>query len=259
MSLISLFWGPAPPWLQSYVAPLCERLRLSALPPHIHQVIISFILYQSIHSFFSPFFSRRLFPSIYPNLKQRTRLNWDIHVVALVQAIVISVLSLYVEFASEERKAMITPVDRLFGYVASSGTVGAMALGYFLWDTLVCVRYFKLFGPGMLAHGISALSVYSAGFVSCHPPFFFFLLQCIQNREERANANVRRSAPLPQLLLLHFPPLRTLLPLPQHPLVLRQTQPHRLFHPMVQRHAPPPLLPLLPSGLGNLPQHPLQH
>ncbi|KAI5300622.1 hypothetical protein KEM56_002318 [Ascosphaera pollenicola] len=164
MSIISWFWGPAPPWLQSLVAPLSDRLRLSGLPLHFHQLIISFLFYQSIHSFFSPFFSSRLFPQTYPSLNRRTRLNWDIHVVAFVQAIVISVLSLYVEFFDSERNAIVAPVDRMFGYSLSSGTVGTMAAGYFLWDTLVCLRYFKLFGPGMLAHGISALSVYFAGF-----------------------------------------------------------------------------------------------
>ncbi|KAI5288804.1 hypothetical protein KEM52_001023 [Ascosphaera acerosa] len=157
-------WGPAPLWLQGHIIPLSERLHLAALPLHVHHVLLSFAFYQALHSVVSPAVSRRLFPRRYAAFDARTRLNWDIHVVALVQAVLISVLSLYVEFAEPARAAMTTPVDRLYGYTPGAGTVGAMATGYFLWDTIVCVRHFRIFGPGMLAHALSALAVYCAGF-----------------------------------------------------------------------------------------------
>ncbi|KAI5291585.1 hypothetical protein KEM54_003322 [Ascosphaera aggregata] len=129
----------APRWLQSSIFSLSQHLRLAALPLHIHHLLFSFTFYQAVHSVVSPFLSSRLFPKTYASLDKRTRLNWDIHVVALVQAIIISILSLYVEFWDQNRREMVSPVDRLYGYACGSGTVGAMAAGYFLWDTLVCL------------------------------------------------------------------------------------------------------------------------
>lgn len=44
-----------------------------------------------------------------------------------------------------------------------------MAGGYFLWDLFVTVRYFDIFGVGMLIHALSALFLSSFGFVSASP------------------------------------------------------------------------------------------
>jgi len=41
-----------------------------------------------------------------------------------------------------------------------------LAGGYFVWDIVVSVKYFRIFGPGILAHAVTALLVFSFGFVS---------------------------------------------------------------------------------------------
>ena len=46
------------------------------------------------------------------------------------------------------------------------GLVQSLAAGYFVWDLGTSVRYYRIFGPGILAHAITALSVYLFGFVS---------------------------------------------------------------------------------------------
>ena len=48
--------------------------------------------------------------------------------------------------------------------------IQGLATGYFLWDLVISVANAKLFGPGMLAHAISALVVFSFGFVSASSP-----------------------------------------------------------------------------------------
>ena len=48
--------------------------------------------------------------------------------------------------------------------------VQGLATGYFLWDLMISLVNVKLFGPGMLAHAVSALVVFSFGFVSSPSP-----------------------------------------------------------------------------------------
>lgn len=59
-------------------------------------------------------------------------------------------------------------------------------------------------------------------------------------------------ASIRQLLRTHLHPLRTILPLPKHPLVLRQVTHDRIQSPTIQRSDPPRRLLLLSSSLGNL-------
>ena len=58
-----------------------------------------------------------------------------------------------------------------------------------------------------------------------------------------------------QLLRSNISPLRTLVALSQHSLVLRQTQPHGVKDSMVQRDDPPGFILLLPACMGLLPVH----
>jgi len=85
-------FGPGP--LAELIRPLAKALNLTTLPEHIHEVILSTLLYHSIFVYASPWLSTRLFPHTYPRLPFRTRLNWDVHSVSLVQSIVIVVLYL---------------------------------------------------------------------------------------------------------------------------------------------------------------------
>ncbi len=159
--------APPPPWLVSLTEPLAEALYLPTLPYHIHEVLFAFVLYQTTQSIISPVLSTYLFPSIYPKLTRRTRINWDVHVVSLVQSCLINTLALWVMFTDEERYGMKnSAIERIYGYTGASGLIQGFATGYFVWDLVVSTRYLKIFGPGILAHAVTALAVFSLGFVS---------------------------------------------------------------------------------------------
>lgn len=158
---------PPPPLLFKLAQPVAEAISLPTLPHHVHEVLGAFLLYQSVQSIISPLLSKILFPSIYNNLNRRTRINWDVHVVSLVQSCLINVLALWVMFTDRERGEMSNSVvERVFGYTGASGLIQGLACGYFIWDLIVSTRYIKIFGIGIWAHAVTALCVFSFGFVS---------------------------------------------------------------------------------------------
>ncbi|KIW52999.1 hypothetical protein PV05_08605 [Exophiala xenobiotica] len=161
---------PPPPWLVALVKPACDALSLPTLAYHIHEVLFAFVLYQTTQSIISPVLSNVLFPDIYPKLNKRTRINWDVHAVSLVQSCLINSLALWVMWTDEERSAMGSDrtgkgsVERIYGYTGASGLIQAFATGYFVWDIVVSTRYLKVFGIGIWLHAVTALSVFSFGF-----------------------------------------------------------------------------------------------
>ena len=54
---------------------------------------------------------------------------------------------------------------RVWGYTGGAGMIQGFAAGYFLWDLCVSVLHVNIFGWGLLAHAVSALAVFSLGFV----------------------------------------------------------------------------------------------
>ena len=157
---------PPPEWLRSFAEPYTIRFNCPTLADHIHEVIAAFAFYLLIHTVLSPRLSPILFPQSYNKLTPRTKLNWDIHVVSLVQSIVINVAALWVMFFDEERSSM-TSGERVFAYTGACGLIQALAVGYFVYDLIVSIVHVRMFGLGMLFHAVSALWVFSLGFVSC--------------------------------------------------------------------------------------------
>ncbi|KAF2874646.1 TLC domain-containing protein [Massariosphaeria phaeospora] len=154
----------APPaLLVPYVERLAEYTSLKTLPLHFHELIFAFTLYHSIFRYISPAVSSYLFPRTYAALNARTKLSWDVHVVSFCQSTLVCTLALYVMWHDEERSDMNWQ-GKVWGYTGASGLVQAFAGGYFLWDLVVTARNVSIFGPGMLAHAISALFVFSLGF-----------------------------------------------------------------------------------------------
>ncbi|KZF25262.1 DUF887-domain-containing protein [Xylona heveae TC161] len=154
---------PAPPVLSKLVQPLADYLSLPTLPLHVHEVLFAFVLYHVVNTRISPYVSARLFPQIYPNLPPKTRVNWDVHVVSLVQSSFINFMALWVMWNDEERYNM-SLTERIFGYTGACGMIQGFAAGYFLWDLMVSLQHVRMFGLGMLAHAICALVVFSFGF-----------------------------------------------------------------------------------------------
>jgi hypothetical protein len=160
---------PPPTWLSNAVKPISEILGFQTLPYHVHEIIFAVFLYQTVQSIISPLFSSYAFPNIYPKLNPRTKLNWDVHVVSTVQSCLINTLALWVILTDEERKEM-NALERIYGYTGGCGMIQGLATGYFLWDFALCTRHYKIFGLGMWAHAVSALVVFSFGFVRRESP-----------------------------------------------------------------------------------------
>lgn len=149
-------FSPPPAEFLKVVNPYCERLGFKALAQHLHIVLGAAIFYQLIFILSpllcSPFKS-------YTTLRTRSKINWDIHLVSMVQSILICWLA-YLALGDPKLKA-----DRVFGYSPFGADVSALACGYFVWDTYVSVRYVRLFGVGFALHGIASLAVFLFGFV----------------------------------------------------------------------------------------------
>ncbi|KAF7587438.1 hypothetical protein BBP40_007234 [Aspergillus hancockii] len=165
---------PPPPWLRDRVAPWALYFNVPALSDHIHEVFIALAGYQFIHSYLSPWLSPILFPRHYPALNRRTKLNWDVHVVSLIQSVLVNVIALWIMFVDQERKSM-TIGERIYGYNGTCGFLAALAAGYFVYDLIISTIHIRMFGVGMLFHAISALWVFSFGFrpfVNFYSPTF---------------------------------------------------------------------------------------
>lgn len=198
------------PWLAELVRPWCDRLNMPTLPLHIHEVVISALLYSIIFWPLSPFLSKLVVPHHYSKLSRKTRLNWDAHVVSMVQSCLINGLSIWVICVDDERWNMDWQ-ERVWGYTGANAMIQALASGYFVWDLFVTSFNVDVFGVGTLAHAISALLAYSLGFVRENP---LSLSVCC------SSANfVVLVAPLRQLLLAHLHPLGTVDSFSQHSLV----------------------------------------
>ncbi|KAF4548104.1 TLC domain-containing protein 3 [Elsinoe fawcettii] len=169
-------FSPPPAVVQDLVRPLADRLNLPTLPLHIHEIVFAVVLYTFVHVWVSPRLSSWLCPKTYPHLDKRTRMNWDVHVVSLLQSIIVCGLSCWVMIYDEERKHMNWE-ERVWGYTGAGGLLTSMACGYFIYDAFLCGVRVDIFGYGMLAHGISALAVFSLGyrpFVNYYAPIFLF-------------------------------------------------------------------------------------
>lgn len=153
----------APKALQRAVEPLADRLGLTTLPIHIHEVLLAALLYHVTCTVVSPWLSARFFPKIYSQFNQRTRINWDVHVVSMLQSTLINAVALWVHWVDDERAEMNWR-GRVWGYTGACGLVQALACGYFVWDLWISLRYVREFGLGLLAHAVSALAVFSFGF-----------------------------------------------------------------------------------------------
>ncbi|KAI1065354.1 hypothetical protein LB507_000645 [Fusarium sp. FIESC RH6] len=156
---------PLPPiaWLSEKTQPWADYFDLPTLPLHIHEVFAAALLYSVIFWPISPWISNLLAPEHYSKLSRKRRLNWDAHVVSMVQSCLINALAIWVMFVDTEMSNMQWE-ERIWGYTGGAGFIQALAAGYFLWDLVVTSLNFDVFGVGTLAHAVAALLVYSLGF-----------------------------------------------------------------------------------------------
>lgn len=151
------------PWLSEKTQPWADYFDLPTLPLHIHEVLAAALLYSVIFWPISPWISNLLAPEHYSKLPRKRRLNWDAHVVSMVQSCLINTLAIWVMVVDAEMSNMEWE-ERIWGYTGGAGFIQALAAGYFLWDLVVTSINLDVFGLGTLAHAIAALLVYSLGF-----------------------------------------------------------------------------------------------
>jgi hypothetical protein len=156
------------PWLVKLAQPWCDKLNLPTLSLHIHEIAIAALFYSVIFYPVSPIVSHLLAPKYYTKLTRKRRLNWDAHVVSMIQATLINGLAIWVMVVDDERREMSWE-ERIWGYTGATSMIQALAAGYFVWDLFVTSLNLDVFGLGTLAHAVAALLVFSLGFVR-HPP-----------------------------------------------------------------------------------------
>ena len=224
-----------PPLLGLLTKRIAPYFGLTTLQFHIHEVLGVFLLYHFICLYISPILSNAVIPSTYKKFPRRTKIGWDVHVTSFFQCMLVNIVCLYIMRYDQERKDMDFR-ERIWGYTGGCGLVAALATGYFLWDLWVSYVHLDVFGPGMLAHAVSALCVYILGFVSL--PICRYSLTL--------------AAAFCQLLRAELPPLRTIQPFPQYTLVPRQAGQDGVQHAACQWHLLDELLLLRAHHMGQL-------
>ncbi|KAG5994950.1 hypothetical protein E4U52_000544 [Claviceps spartinae] len=151
------------PWLVDLAQPLCDRVGLPALSLHVHEILVAALFYSVIFYPVSPILSRILAPKYYSRLSRKRRLNWNAHVVSMIQSILINGLAIWVIMTDKERAGM-TWEERIWGYTGGTSMIQGLAAGYFVWDLVITSLNLTVFGLGTLAHALAALIVFSFGF-----------------------------------------------------------------------------------------------
>ncbi|KAG7195802.1 uncharacterized protein KQ657_002187 [Scheffersomyces spartinae] len=131
----------------------------SPLGRHWHEIAASTLMYfilQSLLSTYTPIYVGKP----YLDLNRKTRINFDIHVVSMVQCILSCAMIIPMWGQSHWQNRTEDPVSSILGTTDYGNLVASLTIGYFIWDTYVCLRYFLLFGFGFLFHGIAALYVF---------------------------------------------------------------------------------------------------
>lgn len=141
------------PFVDEYIKPLYNNPTLDL---HIHELFLVILGYHGIF-IASSIIAPLLFPNAFKLLSRKNKVDFHIHVVSMVQSIVIliAIIPLFND--------PILSQDRIFGYTPYGGLVATMALGYFIWDTLISIRYVHYFGVGFLIHGLVSSSVFAIG------------------------------------------------------------------------------------------------
>ena len=147
-----------------FVEPVAGHTSLQTLPSHAHEVLAAFAFYNFIDRYFSTSISRHFFAKTYNDLPERSRTNWNAHVVSLIQSTLINSLALWVIYSDESRWEM-TSGERVWGYTGAMGFVQAFSAGYFLWDLMAACWRPDVHGKGAILHALCASAVSLLGFV----------------------------------------------------------------------------------------------
>eukprot|EP01012_Entosiphon_sulcatum_P057557 TRINITY_DN81351_c0_g1_i1.p1 TRINITY_DN81351_c0_g1~~TRINITY_DN81351_c0_g1_i1.p1 ORF type:complete len:241 (+),score=22.79 TRINITY_DN81351_c0_g1_i1:25-747(+) len=134
---------------------------------------ISAAVFSAIYCFASPALSLRIAPSVYGKLSPAERVDWDSRTVALLHALCILPCAWTCAWNDP-----ILAADHLHNVSDTFRLTAGIAVGFFLWDTVLCARYLRVFGPSFLVHATCCLLLYSASLLFALAPFYTgFVLQ----------------------------------------------------------------------------------
>lgn len=120
---------------------------------HLHEIIYSFIFYQLVSTYLAPLVNKIVFGDRYIKIAdQELKIDFDIHIVSMVQACV----SLYILWPV--LTLPLTSYNIATYQNDYCSMVTSLSAGYFIWDLIVCLRYFKVYGFQYLIHAIFALA-----------------------------------------------------------------------------------------------------
>lgn len=126
---------------------------------HWHEIALSTVFYFFLQALL-PRVGRAMFGKLYTGLNTKTRLNFDIHMVLMVQCILLILLIVPAWGHPHFQNRAADPYNSVFGYNPYGAFVASVTIGYFVWDLVVCLRYMSLFGVGFLVHAFAALFVF---------------------------------------------------------------------------------------------------
>ncbi|KAH3679272.1 hypothetical protein WICMUC_001096 [Wickerhamomyces mucosus] len=142
------------PLVDEYIKPLVQSHE--CISRNIHFLIFIILFYQIIF-ISSSIISPLIFSNTFKDLSKKTRLDFHIRIVSLVQSILIliAIIPLFNDPIMEN--------DRVFGHTPYSELVTSAALGYFVWDSIMSLIFVKYFGIQFLIHGLVSSLVFYIG------------------------------------------------------------------------------------------------
>ncbi|KAH6918382.1 TLC domain-containing protein [Coprinopsis sp. MPI-PUGE-AT-0042] len=150
---------------------LVDTLGLTHLPPHLPVFYVSLLGFTLVHLVLAPLLSAKFAPQSWQALKGRkARNSWSIHVVSQVHALVVVPMAMWAIW----NEGPETEQNRAFGWDDRIGQAYAVALGYFVWDTLDAVYNFT--DVGFVIHGVACSLIYAMSF---RPFVAYFGIRCL--------------------------------------------------------------------------------
>ncbi|KAH3663578.1 hypothetical protein OGAPHI_004979 [Ogataea philodendri] len=144
----------------------------SILEKHWHEIVASAVLYHVI-LLLSPTINTLVFKEHYTSItSKKLKLNFDIHIAALVQSLVS--IGLCIPMFGHP----LFSSDPVFGSYDFAGFTASVTCGYFIWDLFYCcVYHFDMFGLPYLFHACAALIVFGSTYLPfCQPLIPSFLI-----------------------------------------------------------------------------------
>ncbi|KAJ1967610.1 hypothetical protein H4R35_006662 [Dimargaris xerosporica] len=137
--------------------PLFEAANLAKLADHWPVLAFGFLGCTLVY-YASALLSPLVFRQTFRKLRPFQQVNWHIHVVSLAHCL----LALYLSIPLINHPSLI--YDMIEGYWYYYANIAAISCGYFLWDSIVSLRYIRETGIGFAIHGLSALGVFLLSF-----------------------------------------------------------------------------------------------